>query len=154
MKFSIRSLFLLMLLAAVGASGARWWLRVSEERRYLSDFDPTRDQIVNWPEDRQALAKPLLDDLRAELMDAAYFASKERKLAICNGYIDLLSQSHHKSYCVDLGRAFADLGGILAFSDADKKRLAARLGFDVEADRRAEVEWQRVNENWRKRRKD
>jgi hypothetical protein len=33
MKLSIRSLFLLILLAALGASGARWWLRVSEERR-------------------------------------------------------------------------------------------------------------------------
>src|SRR5688572_32778426 len=122
MKFSIRSLFLLILLAAIGASGARWWLRVSEERRYLSEFDPTRDQIVNWPEDRQAVAKPVLDDLRAELMDAAYFASKQRKLAICNRYIDLLSQTHKKSYRADLGRAFADLGGILEFPDADKNR--------------------------------
>jgi hypothetical protein len=118
-------------------------LRVSEERRYLSEFDPTRDQIVNWPEDRQAIAKPVLDDLRAELMDAAYFASKQRKLAICNRSIDLLAQSHHKSYRSDLGRAFADLGEILRFPDADTERLAARLGFDVEADRRAQLEWQK-----------
>jgi hypothetical protein len=151
-RFSIRSLLLMIFVAAVGASGARWWLRVSEERRYLSEFDPTRDQIVNWPEDRQAIARPVLDDLLAELMDAAYFASKQRKLAICNRYIDLLSQSHHKSYRADVGRAFADLGEILRFPDADTKRLAARLGFDVEGDRRAMREWIRWQEDWRNKR--
>jgi hypothetical protein len=124
-------------------AGVRWWLRVSEERRWLSEFDPTRDQIFDWPEDRKAIARPVLDEMRAELLDAAWFGPQERKLAICNRYIDVLAPAHDRSYRPDLGRAFADLGAILRFSDDEAAKLAARLGFDVEADRRAEVEWAR-----------
>jgi hypothetical protein len=148
LKFSIRSLFLLVMLVALGASGARWWLRVSEEQRYLSEFDPTLNQIFDWPEDRKAIAKPMLDEMRSELMDAAWFGSQEQKLAICNRYIDTLAQSHHKSYRTDLGRAFADLGGILRFSDDETEKLAARLGFDMKADRRAMLEFVKWQEEW------
>lgn len=130
-KFSIRSLLLLTLIVAVGLAGTRWWLRVSEERRRLSEFDPTLNEIFDWPEDRQAIAKPVLDEMRAELLDAAWFSSEERKLAICNRYIDVLAQSHDKWYRPDLGRAFYDLGCILRFSDEEKEKLAARLGYDV-----------------------
>jgi hypothetical protein len=139
-------LFLLTLLVAIGASCARWWLRVSEDGRYLSEFDPTLDQIFDWPDDRKAIAKPVLDEMRAELMDAAWFGSEEQKLAICNRYIDILAQSHDQWDRPDLGRAFADLGGILRFSDSETEGLAARMGFDVEADRRARLEFVRWQE--------
>jgi hypothetical protein len=54
----------------------------------LSGFDPTLDQIFDWPKDRKEIAKPVLDEMHAELMDATYFSSKEHKLAICKRYIE------------------------------------------------------------------
>lgn len=134
-RFSIRSLFLWVLLGAVVVSGTRWWLRVSEERRYLAEFDPTRNEIFDWPEDRQAIAKPVFDEMRAELMDA-WFRSEEQKLVICNRYIDVLAQSHDQWHQPDLGRAFHRLGGILGLSDHNTAKLAARLGYDVETGQR------------------
>ena len=114
----------------------RWWLFVSEERRWLSEFDPTRDHIFDWPEDRKEIAKPVLDEMRAELMNAAYFGPEEHKLAICKRYIEILEQSHDKWYQPDLGQVFADLGGILGFTEDETQTLVDGLGYDVRAGRR------------------
>jgi hypothetical protein len=135
--FSIRTLLLLILIVACGMSGTRWWLHVSQERRKLSEWDPTRNEIFDWAEPRKAIAAPVLDEMRSELMRAAYFDSKERKLAICNRYIDTLLRpydKHDKYYRPDLGRAFDQLGAILEFSEEDTERLAARLGYDLKND--------------------
>jgi hypothetical protein len=139
-KFSIRSLLLLVLLAAVGLSGLRWWLLVSEERRLLHSFDPTLNEIFDWPEDRQELAKPVLDEMRAELLDAAWFGSEEQKLAICHRYADILAQRHDRWDRPDLGRAFAHLGDILGFPQENTDQLAGQLGFDAARDRRIMME--------------
>ena len=102
----------------------------------MSGFDPTLDQIFDWPDDRREIAKPVLDEMHAELMDATYFSSKEHKLAICKRYIEILEQSHDEWYQPDLGRVFADLGGILGFTEDETQTLVDGLGYDVRSGRR------------------
>lgn len=136
MRFSSRSLLLLVLLAAVGTAGLRWWLGVSEERRLLNEFDPTLNEIFDWPEDRKAIARPVLDQMRAELLGAAWFGSQRQKLEICNRYAAVFEQQHDRWDRPDLGRAFAHLGDILRFPQETTDQLAGRLGFDAARDRR------------------
>lgn len=128
MRFTIRFLIFVMVLVAVTSSAASWWLRVSQEREALRQFDPFRAELFDVPDEHKAKVAPVIDELRARLMDAAWFGDRAEKLSILRYYAQVIRQMFDRCNWPEYGYTYIAFGNVLGFPDD----VCEELGYEFD----------------------